>query len=59
LRILIADDGYTLRKIARRHLIAVADLMKLNPSIKEPDQIVGGIPIRLDAMDAAADMNRM
>jgi hypothetical protein len=33
--------------------------MKLNPSIKEPDQIVGGIPIRLDAMDAAADMNRM
>ena len=56
MRIYIANDGYTLRKIANQNQIEVAELLALNPTIEDPDQNIGGKPVRLPSL-AASGMN--
>ncbi len=54
MRIYIANDGYTLRKIANQNQIEVAELLALNPTIEDPDQNIGGKPVRLPSLAAQA-----
>ena len=56
MRIYIANDGYTLRKIANQNQIEVAELLALNPIIEDPDQNIGGKPVRLPSL-AVSGMN--
>ena len=58
MRIYIANDGYTLRKIANQNQIEVTELLALNPTIEDPDQNIGGKPVRLPSL-AASGMNRL
>lgn len=53
MRIYIANDGNTLRKIASQYEIPVTDLMALNPYIEEPDRNIGGKPVRLPSLNTA------
>lgn len=53
MRIHIANDGYTLRIIASKHQIPVAELMVLNSDIADPDRNVGGKPVRLPTYNTA------
>lgn len=50
MRIYIANDGYTLRKIANQNQIEVAELLALNPIIEDPDKNIGGKPVRLPSL---------
>lgn len=47
IRIYIANDGHSLRYIAGQNQIDVAELLSLNPNIEDPDQNIGGIPLKL------------
>ncbi|MDQ0903583.1 MULTISPECIES: GMC oxidoreductase [unclassified Paenibacillus] len=58
MRIYIANDGYTLRKIANQHQIPVTELMALNPNIEKPDQNISGKPVRLPSLNVAG-MSRL
>lgn len=47
IRIYIANHGHTLRYIAGQNQIDVTELLSLNPNIQDPDQNIGGIPLKL------------
>lgn len=53
MRIHVANDGSTLRKMASQYQIPVTELMALNPNIAEPDRNIGGTPVRLPSLNAA------
>ncbi|WP_373228586.1 GMC oxidoreductase [Cohnella sp.] len=50
MRIYIANDGYTLRKIANQQQIEVAELLSLNPNFGDPDRNIGGEQVRLPSL---------
>lgn len=50
MRVYLANDGNTLRKIAVQNLIEVAELLALNPNIEDPDRNIGGIQVRLPSL---------
>lgn len=50
MRVYLANDGNTLRKIAIQNLIEVAELLALNPNIEDPDRNIGGIQVRLPSL---------
>lgn len=50
MRISIASNGYTLRRMADQHQIEIAELLSLNPNIEDPDRDIGGNPVRLPSI---------
>lgn len=58
MRVCIAGDGYSLRRIASEYRISITRLMALNPNLDEPDQNIGGKPVRLPSINSV-DMNRL
>lgn len=54
MRVRIADNGETLRMIAKKYHMAVEICIPLNPHISDPDMDIAGIPVHIpDQMHAA------